>query len=97
MADDDTDLPEPDSPTIPRVCSRSSVYESPSVAFTSPSGVGKNTDRFSTERNGLFIAGTPLSQPHARVDVCVEDVDEDVHDDHGGAGHDDEADEHREV
>ena len=37
-----TDLPEPDSPTMPIVLPRSSVSDTPSTARTSPRGVLKN-------------------------------------------------------
>ena len=52
MVELDTDLPEPDSPTIPSVLPRSRVKERPSVALTMPSEVGKWTRRSSTWRKG---------------------------------------------
>ena len=46
-----TDLPDPDSPTMPIVLPRSSVKDSPSTALTRPSSVGKWTFRSRTSRN----------------------------------------------
>ena len=45
-----TDLPEPDSPTMPRISPRSSSNDSPSTLLTMPSSVGKCTRRSSTTR-----------------------------------------------
>ena len=45
-----TDLPEPDSPTMPRVWPRSTWKESPSTDFTTPSSVVKCTCRSRTSR-----------------------------------------------
>src|SRR3954464_343666 len=47
-----TDLPEPDSPTMPMVEPRSSSKLMPSTDLTSPSSVGKWTCRSLTSRNG---------------------------------------------
>ena len=40
-----TDLPEPDSPTIPTISPRRTVSDTSRTASTSPSGVGNVTDR----------------------------------------------------
>ena len=45
MASDVTDLPEPDSPTMPRVLPFSRLKVRPSTALTTPSSVGKWTLR----------------------------------------------------
>ena len=47
-----TDLPEPDSPTMPSVRPASSSKLMPSTDLTRPSSVGKWTCRSSTTRNG---------------------------------------------
>src|SRR3954453_12379454 len=48
IAFDVTDLPEPDSPTMPIVLPRASVNEMSSTARTVPRGVSKYTDRLRT-------------------------------------------------
>jgi hypothetical protein len=48
---DETLFPEPDSPTMPRACPRSTVYETPSTAWTMPSSVTKWTLRSVTSRS----------------------------------------------
>ena len=48
----ETDLPEPDSPTMPRVRPRSTANDSPSTDLTRPSSVGKCTRRSVTSRYG---------------------------------------------
>ena len=45
----DTDLPEPDSPTMPRVLPSSTVYDRSVTALTRPSAVGNLTVRSSTD------------------------------------------------
>ena len=45
-------LPEPDSPTIPRVLPRSSWKDTPSTARTTPSSVLNRTRRSLTSRYG---------------------------------------------
>src|SRR6266404_8008451 len=64
-----TDLPEPDSPTIPRVSPRLSSKLTPSTAFTTPSSVAKYVRRSLTSSrlpfllvSGILVAIThPLS------------------------------------
>jgi hypothetical protein len=51
---DETLLPEPDSPTMPSAWPLSTVYETPSTAFTTPSSVGKWTLRSSTSSSAMF-------------------------------------------
>ena len=48
-----TDVPEPDSPTMPRTSPAASVKSTPRTAWTTPSFVGKSTSRRSTCRRGL--------------------------------------------
>src|SRR4051794_37848852 len=55
---EETDLPDPDSPTMPSVWPRSTVYESPSTALTSPSSVSKWTRRSSTSSSGSAISAS---------------------------------------
>src|SRR4051794_15120002 len=95
IAELDTDLPEPDSPTIPSVLPFSRSKESPSVALTTPSGVGKWTLRSLTERklDTKFLS----ADPHARVDDGVEHVDDDVGHDHEGPEQQHEPDDRRQV
>src|SRR5437762_2053754 len=79
-----TDLPEPDSPTIPSVSPGWTEYDTPSTALTRPSSVGKCTRRSLTSRSG---SGTeaPLREPHSRIETSVDDVDDEVrHDDEDG-------------
>ncbi len=51
-----TDLPDPDSPTIPRVEPCSTAYESPLTARTTPSSVLNVVRKFLTSKsaNGLY-------------------------------------------
>ena len=51
----ETDLPEPDSPTIANVSPKSTEYETLLDALTKPSGVGNPTDKFLTSRNLVMI------------------------------------------
>jgi hypothetical protein len=51
---EETDFPEPDSPTMARVSPTLKEYETSSVALTTPSSVRKETDRFFTSRSGLI-------------------------------------------
>ena len=52
-----TDLPEPDSPTMPSTSPGESSALSPLTAWTVPSLVGKSTNRFSTLRTGPGMSG----------------------------------------
>src|SRR6266849_9680935 len=61
-----TDLPEPDSPTIPNVSPRFSSKLTPSTAFTTPSSVAKYVRRSLTSSrlpfvlvSGILVAITP--------------------------------------
>src|SRR5438093_13290848 len=74
---DETLLPEPDSPTIPRARPRSTVYETPSTAWTMPSSVSKWTLRSVTSSRAKLI-------PHARVEEGVDDVHQQVQEDEIG-------------
>src|SRR2546430_1047292 len=59
-----TDLPQPDSPTIPSMVPRSIVKETPSTARTSPSRVLKKVCRLFTASRGI---STPsMASIHAR-------------------------------
>src|SRR6266480_2706573 len=95
-----TDLPDPDSPTMPSVWPRSTSKVSPSTALTTPSPVGKCTRRSRTERNAegtvSVVVSTSmtglvtlvLAVADARVDECVEDVHEQVSDNECDRGDD---------
>src|ERR1039458_4752491 len=54
-------LPDPVSPTIPRVCPASTSKDSPRTALTTPSEVGKETVRFSTASRLTAEKGTAVS------------------------------------
>src|SRR5438477_5092563 len=91
-----TDFPDPDSPTIPRVSPGWTEYETPSTALTRPSSVGKWTRRSLTSSSG---SGTdaPLGVPHARIESCVDDVDDQVRHHDEDCGEDRHPDHRREV
>src|SRR3954449_11022174 len=75
----ETLFPEPDSPTMPSALPRSTVYEMPSTAFTTPSSVSKWTRRSLTSSSGSGIGD-------ARVDEGIQDVHDQVgEDDEEGA------------
>src|SRR5215472_19138680 len=94
-------LPEPDSPTMPRVSPTETVNDTPSTALTTPSSVRKLTRRSRTSSSGSFMTPPlPISRigpscwPHSRVERRVGDVDKRVrkHDeecaeDHRGHDH----------
>src|SRR5487761_1931056 len=56
-----TDFPEPDSPTTANVSPRETEKVMSSEALTTPSSVGKETNRFFTSRNG-FTQHAPLDR-----------------------------------
>src|SRR3954469_17135732 len=83
-------LPQPDSPTIPRVFPFSTLKLTPSTALTMPSSVRKYVLRSFTSRSAIEVAREELCQPDAGVDHCVEQVDDQVEDDdHDRREHDD--------
>ena len=63
-----TDLPQPDSPTMPSVLPRSSVKLTPSTDLTSPSSVGKWTRRSRTSRKAV---GAPLRPSPACLSIIT--------------------------
>src|SRR4051812_28807487 len=73
----ETLLPEPDSPTIPRISPGKSSYETPSTAWTIPSSVLNSTARSSIARSG---SGT--HPPLLRVECVPEAVADEVHAEH---------------
>src|SRR5213595_1608387 len=90
-------LPEPDSPTTPRVSPGAIESVTPSTALTTPSSVGKWTLRFLTSRTGSATRA-PLGRtgrrpsgrrhlrvPHTRIQERVDHVHDQVrdHDEHG--------------
>src|SRR5689334_22227395 len=96
-----TDLPEPDSPTMPMVLPRSRSKLSPSTDLTNPSSVGKWTLRSLTSRKGFWgvsdIAQQTSAQADARVDDAVEDVHDQVGDDDERGGDEDQRHDHGQV
>ena len=46
-------LPEPDSPTMPSVCPRSTTNERPRTAWTTPSAVANDTERSRTSSSAM--------------------------------------------
>src|SRR6201991_2828333 len=84
MPSEVTLLPEPDSPTMPRVLPFSSVNEDSVTAWTMPSSVSNRIVRSFTSRKGRGV-GVPMDirlplsgQPHARVDHAVHEVDDEI-------------------
>src|SRR3954462_11383659 len=95
IAEDETDLPEPDSPTIPRVLPDDSAKSRPSTALTIPSAVVKWTFRSLTDstmsdagawRSSVVeveVNGFPSSaDSNSGIDEGVQDVDDDICEDH---------------
>src|SRR4051812_2469755 len=81
----DTLLPEPDSPTTPRVSPRATEKETPSTAFTRPSSVGKLTCRSVTSRSCSGMGWSPRLGLRAlllRVERVAQTVTEEVHTEH---------------
>src|SRR3954471_8029958 len=85
MASDVTDLPEPDSPTMPSTSPGCRPKETPRTARTTPSSLGKSTVRFSTSRIGCISGPDPLL---LRVEGVAQAVADEVD------GEADENDEH---
>jgi hypothetical protein len=79
-------LPQPDSPTMPRVCPFSTEKETPSTARTIPSSVWKEVCRSLTSRSA-----NGLGEPDPWVDPGVEKVDYEVEDDDRQGREDDHA------
>src|SRR5437867_4372777 len=77
-------LPEPDSPTMPRVFPRSITKDTPSTALTTPSSVANRTLRSLTCRYGSVVGlavmcGRSFSaQLHARINDGVHQVYHDI-------------------
>src|SRR3990172_10410663 len=76
-------LPEPDSPTTPRVSPGLIENETPSTALTRPSSVGKETRRSLTSSRGSGIRGHAL----VGVEGVAEPVAEEVHAERGEQDH----------
>ena len=72
-----TDLPDPDSPTMPRTSPGERSVVTPRTALTTPSFVGKSTVRFS-----IFRTGPGTSGPHPdllRVECFAQAVADQEH------------------
>ena len=110
MPSEVTDLPEPDSPTMPRVLPFSSEKVSPSTDFTSPSSVGKWHLEVAYFEEGAG-AGEPAvdgladgrgsglrrgrsCEPHSGVDHGVQQVHDEVRDDDDEGGDQRDAEDH---
>src|ERR1700749_534603 len=78
-----TDLPQPDSPTIPSVSPALMWNDTPSTARTTPSGVPKCVCRLSTSSSGMSEA---LGQP--RIERVAHPITQQVHRQHGDAQED---------
>src|SRR6478609_7826202 len=94
MAIDVTLLPEPDSPTMPSVSSGSSVKLTSSTARTSPSSVGKRTERLRTCKSASASMSSPgigcsvtgmvvMSVGRLRVERISQPIAEEVDTQHG--------------
>src|SRR6476660_5739295 len=79
-----TDLPQPDSPTMPMVWPASTWNETPSTARTTPSSVAKCVCKFSTSNSAIRL--DPLGQP--RVERIPQPVAQQVHRQHRDAQED---------
>ena len=76
-----TDLPQPDSPTMPSVSPRASSNDTPSTARTTPSSVSNWVCRSRTSRIAFTAAVTSSRQP--RVEPVAQPVAQKVHRQHG--------------
>src|ERR1700735_2316023 len=86
MACADTLLPEPDSPTMPRVCPVSTLKLTPRTAGTRPSGEAKLTCRSSTSSSATGCS-VRRREPHVRhIAHPGVRIDEQIV--HGGRGED---------
>src|SRR3954468_15064460 len=92
-----TDLPQPDSPTIPSVFPFSTLKLTPSTALTMPSSVRKYVLRSCTSRSAIEVARRELCQPDAGVDHCIQQIDDQVEDDDHDRREDDDAHHGRDV
>ena len=100
-----TDLPDPDSPTMPSVWPRSTWKDNPSTDFTTPSSVVKCTCRSRTSRCGClrqkrrcgWVGSRWSSGPHSRVEDAVHEVDDQVAQRDGNCGHQQDGEHRRKV
>src|SRR2546429_145828 len=87
-------LPQPDSPTIASVFPFSTENDTPSTAPTMPSSVRNCVFRSRTSRSATpSVYRAALRQPDPRIDPGVQQVDQQVEDDHhhrGEHGHTDD-------
>src|SRR5215470_4979943 len=82
-------LPEPDSPTMPRVSPSETLKETPSTARTTPSSVRKLTLRSLTSSSGSLMTLSqwrppiwpPSGGPHSRIEPGVCDIDDRIGED----------------
>ena len=73
-----TDLPDPDSPTMPRVSPRSRSNDTPSTALTTRSSSSKYVRRFLTERS-IERTVSPFSTfSHLGVESIAQAIPEEV-------------------
>src|SRR5919198_113845 len=96
-------LPEPDSPTIPRVWPRSREKLTPSTALTMPSSVLNRTRRSFTSSSAMWPLRASYrlalwsGVPHPRIEHRVEDVHNEVEHHHEEGGEQDHALDHGQV
>src|SRR3954454_13886387 len=69
-----TDLPEPDSPTMPNTSPGRSEKLTPRTACTTPSSVGKRTLRSSTSSTAPVVAARSCSVVSVRVDMGLRSI-----------------------
>src|SRR3954468_19056174 len=72
----ETDLPEPDSPTMPRVSPGKTSYEMSSTACTMPSSVRNSTTRLRIDRTGSGT-NSPLLRVERVPETVAHEVDRD--------------------
>src|SRR5262245_29260037 len=77
-----TDLPEPDSPTMPTVSPLAIVRSTCCTAVTMPRRVVNSTVRSRTSRSGIAVIAAPSSPP-LRVDDVAQAIAEQVEAEHG--------------
>src|SRR6266480_2187404 len=80
-ASEDTDLPDPDSPTMPSTSPGCTWYDSPRTAVTGPASLGKVTDRSVTSSRGSVIGRRQQARSSGapRVQGVAQAVADQVH------------------
>ena len=74
-----TDFPEPDSPTTPSVLPEGMENDTSSTLRTIPLGVANEVLRPFTSSSGIAAGSVIASTPaHARIDIAIENVDQQI-------------------